>query len=95
MAVQQYAQLEQPVSGDLMPTDAIGLTLIVADGEAAIPVYESVDGLETFATDDPYLLSDGQTFLAPLPVFDAGGATWIDADGNAHDALAVTVVPEV
>lgn len=78
-----------------MPTDAIGLTLIAADGDVAIPVYESASGLETFATDDPYLLSDGESLLAPIPVFDAGGATWIDADGNAHDALAVTVVPGV
>lgn len=78
-----------------MPTDAIGLTLIVVDGEAAIPVYESDTGLETFATDDPYLLSDGESLLAPIPVFDAGGPVYVDAQGNAADAMPVTYIAPV
>lgn len=70
----------------------LGITLTVPDGRDATGVYVSVSGIETFISNDPYLLSDGETLMHPLPVFDAGGPSFIDKMGNAQTALAVTTV---
>lgn len=59
----------------------LGVTLIVPPGQSATPVYLDPDGIETFATDDPYLLDDGRSLMPPLPVVDVG---------NVPGAIGVT-----
>ncbi len=72
-----------------MPVDPLGVTLTVPAGQAAIGVYEDAAGIPVFETDAPYLLSDGRSLEAPMPVFDAGGPVFQDAMGNAQSALVV------
>lgn len=73
--------------------DPIGITTQPVAGQDSVPVYQSDKGVPTFPADAPYLLSDGKSLESPMPVIDAGGPVWIDAGGNAVDALAVTTVP--
>ena len=73
-----------------MPVDPLGVTLTVPAGQSAIGVYEDAAGVQVFETDEPYLLSDGRSLEAPLPIFDAGGSVFQDSMGNAQTALAVT-----
>lgn len=73
--------------------DWIGLTAVMQDGVKPIPVYQKDDGIQTFVSDDPYLLQDGKSLMAPIPAVDSGGPIWIDASGNAVDAVPVTIVP--
>lgn len=75
------------------PIDPIGVTAIVPDGQAAIPVYQNASGLSTKAEDEPYLLSDRISLESPIPVFDAGAPIWISEDGSPVDALAVSDLP--
>lgn len=72
--------------------EPIGVTLIVPAGQSAMPVYVDPNGIETFETDDSYLLSDGKSLESPLPVVDAGGPKWTDNLGNAVDAVGVTTI---
>lgn len=75
------------------PVDPIGITLIVPDGQDAMPVYQDEAGIVTAAKDEPYLLSDGLSLLSPVPVVDAGGPIWLKADGSPVQAVAVTEMP--
>lgn len=75
------------------PTDSIGVTLTVRDGQAPVPVYQDSAGVATFSTDDPYFLSDGKSLMPPVPVVDAGGTVWFDTDGNPVAAIPVTAIP--
>lgn len=69
-----------------MAKQPLGVTLIVPPGQAATPVYLDLDGVETFATDDPYLMEDGRSLMPPLPVVDVGSAM--------PGAIGVTEMPE-
>ena len=69
--------------------EPIGVTLDEVEGQESVAVYESDTGLDVFSTDVPYLLSDGVSLQAPMPVFDAGGSVYTDSMGNAQSALAV------
>lgn len=73
--------------------EPIGVTAIVPQGESPVPVYEDVNGIATFETDYPYLMTGGLSLASPLPVVDAGGAVWINDLGDPVDAMAVTNVP--
>lgn len=77
-----------------MPKQPLGITYDVPAGQEATGVYEVEGGIEVFETDTPYLLSDGKSLVRPLPVFDAGGAVYVDSMGNAQRAIAVSGLPE-
>ncbi len=72
-----------------MAKTPLGITYTATDGQSSTGVYESESGIETFETDVPYLLSDDNSLASPLPVFDAGGPTFLDSMGNVQSALAV------
>lgn len=76
-----------------MAQEPIGLTLNIRDDEAPVPVYQDSAGLDTFASDVPYLLGDGHSLLAPVPVVVSAGPVWKDALGNPFDAIPVSAVP--
>lgn len=69
--------------------DPIGITLNLVEVQDSVAVYQADTGLEVFSADAPYLLSDGVSLQAPMPVFDAGASVYIDSMGNAQSALAV------
>lgn len=69
--------------------DKLGVTFIVPEGQEAMPVYEAEGGTPIFVTDEPYLLSDELSLMAPLYVVDAGGPTWTASDGSLQAALPV------
>lgn len=71
-------------------SEPIGVTLEAVEGQDSVAVYESDTGLEVFSVSAPYLLSDGVSLQAPMPVFDAGGSVYTDSMGNAQSALAVS-----
>lgn len=72
-----------------MAANPIGVTLVTPDGQSAIGVYESPSGLEVFESDGPYLLSDGVSLAAPVPVFDAGGPTFRGSAGSLQASIAI------
>lgn len=72
-------------------TEAIGLTIVATSAEAAMPIYRTASGASAFEIDEPYLLSDGQSLQAPLPVYDAGAPVGVDALGRPVDALPVNL----
>lgn len=72
----------------------LGITLVVPAGQEAIGVYEDENGAEVFETDAPYLLTDGRSLAAPLPVKIVEGETYTDSLGNAQTALGVSGLPE-
>lgn len=77
-----------------MAREPLGISFIVPAGQEATGVYEDTAGVEVFETDAPYLLSDGKSLAAPLPVKVVEGATFTDSMGNAQTALAVSGLPE-
>lgn len=72
------------------PNDPLGITYVVPDGQEAIGVYEAEGGVPVALADDPYVISDGTSLEAPIPVFDAGEPTWLNSAGQLLPALAVT-----
>lgn len=68
----------------------LGITFTVPPGQEATGVYESEDGIEVFETDDPYLLSDGQSLTPPLPVKIVDGPTFLDSMGRLQSAIPVS-----
>lgn len=75
------------------PKEPIGLTLIPKEGQSTVPVFLDANGLETFESDDPYLLSDGRSLVGPIPVIVNEGPIWHDSKGSPFNALAVKVLP--
>lgn len=73
-----------------MADEPLGVTIHPNGSTGAIGVYESAEGLPVFESSVPYLLSDGLSLMAPLPVFNAGGDTFIDSAGNLQSSLAVS-----
>lgn len=73
--------------------DWLGLTANMQDGVDPLPVYQDDNGVQTFASDGPYLMADGKSLQAPTPAIDAGGQVWVNAAGDPIDAVPVTVVP--
>lgn len=69
--------------------EPIGVTLNLVDGQDSVAVYQDDTGLDVFSADAPYLLSDGVSLQAPMPIFDAGASVYIDSMGNAQSALGV------
>ena len=52
-----------------MPTDPIGVTLTVPPTADAMPVRNDPTAADAaFVVDQPYLLSDGRSLEAPIPV---------------------------
>lgn len=72
-------------------TEAIGLTIVATSAEAAMPIYRTPSGASAFEIDEPYLLSDGQSLQAPVPVYDAGAPVGVDSLGRPVDALPVNL----
>lgn len=69
------------------------VTYTVPPGQEPVPVYEAEGGMPVTVGDDPYVLSDGTSLMAPLPVVDAGGPTWTASDGSLQAALPVEITP--
>lgn len=76
------------------PVEPLGLTLNLQDGQSPIPVFQDEGGLETFETNEPYLLEDGRSLVDPVPVVVASGPVWQDVAGNPFNALGVKVLPQ-
>lgn len=72
-----------------MAKTPLGITFVARDGQAATGVYESAGGIETFETDEPYVVHGTHYLADPLPVFDAGGPVFQDAMGSAYQALPI------
>lgn len=76
------------------PVEPLGLTLNLQDGQSPIPVFQDEGGLETFETNEPYLLEDGRSLVDPIPVVVASRPVWQDVAGNPFNALGVKVLPQ-
>ena len=75
-----------------MAKQPLGITV----GEGGIGVYEHESGIETFQADTPYLLADGVSLAAPLPVHFVDGPVFFDSHGNPQAAIPVLgVTPPV
>lgn len=68
-----------------MAKQPLGITV----GDGGTGVYEHEDGIDTFETDGPYLLSDGVSLAAPLPVHFVDGPVFFDSNGNPQAAIPV------
>ena len=68
-----------------MAKQPLGITV----GEGGTGVYEHEAGIETFETEGPYLLSDGVSLAAPLPVHFVDGPVFFDSHGNLQAAIPV------
>ena len=79
-----------------MARQSLGITYTVPAGQEPKGIYEDPNGILSHVVEGPYLLDDERTLATPLPVFDVGGPTYQDADGNLQKSLAVSgegVVP--
>lgn len=72
-----------------MAKEPLGITFDVLSDQEAIGVYEDENGVDVFETDAPYLLSDGKSLEAPLPVRVVDGPVFPDSMGNAQSAFPV------
>lgn len=68
-----------------MAKQPLGITV----GEGGVGVYEHAGGIETFETDSPYLLADGVSLAAPLPVHFVDGPVFFDSHGNPQAAIPI------
>jgi len=68
-----------------MSKQPLGITV----GQGGVGVYEHAGGIETFETDSPYLLADGVSLAAPLPVHFVNGPVFLDSHGNPRTAIPV------
>lgn len=68
----------------------LGITTAKSEAADVLGVYESPNGVEVFETDAPYLLSDGDSLMSPIPVIVVDGPVYTDTMGNTQSALAVT-----
>lgn len=75
-----------------MAREPIGIEII--EDEAAVGAYEVEDGLEAFEADGPYLMADGKSLQAPVPVQIVDGPVYADAMGNACAAIPITLPDE-
>lgn len=67
------------------------LGIVVVEDASAVGVYEAVAGLEAFEVDGPYLMADGISLQAPVPVQIVDGPVYADALGNACYAIPVAL----
>lgn len=67
----------------------LGVTYNVPEGQEATGVYNDPDGVVAFVSDDPYLSSG--FLLSPLPIFDAGGAMFVDSMGNMQSSIPMNI----
>lgn len=72
-----------------MPKQPLGVTFDVPAGQEATGVYEAESGVEIFETGAPYLLSDGVSLAAPLPVHFVDGPVFFDSLGKPQAAIPV------
>lgn len=68
-----------------MAKQPLGITV----GDGGTGVYEHEDGIDTFETDGPYLLSDGVSLASPLPVHVVDGPVFFDSNGNPQAAIPI------
>lgn len=74
-----------------MPQEIIGLSIESGSENGAQAVYHDADGIPSEEKTTPYLLSDGVSLQAPIPVYDAGGKVGLDSVGRPVDAWPVTM----
>jgi hypothetical protein len=67
----------------------LGVTYNVPEGQEATGVYNDPEGLAAFVSNEPYL--SGGVLLSPLPVFDAGGTTFVDSMGNVQSSIPMNL----
>lgn len=77
-----------------MAKQPLGITFDIAPGQDPTGVYDDEDGVAVFLADDNYLLDDASSLQPPLPVFYAEGPVFLDSEGNAQVALAVSLIEE-
>lgn len=68
-----------------MNKQPLGITV----GTGGAGVYQDENGIDTFESDAPYLLSDSKSLVAPLPVHVVDGPVFIDSMGNVQKAIPV------
>lgn len=67
------------------------LGIIVVEDASAVGVYEAVAGLEAFEADGAYLMADDISLQEPVPVQIVDGPVYLDALGNARDAIPISL----
>lgn len=67
--------------------------IAIVEDEGAVGVYASETGIELFEVETPYLMTDDVSLQAPIEVRVVDGPVYLDAMGNACDAIPV-VLPE-
>lgn len=72
-----------------MAKQPLGVTFVEPGTRGALGVYEAPGGIEITEQSGPYLLADGRTLATPLTVFTVTGTTFVDADGDLHQAVPV------
>ncbi len=72
-----------------MAKQPLGVTFVDPATRGALGVYEAPNGIEIIEQSGPYLLDDGRTLVTPVEVFAVTGTTFVDADGDLHQAVPV------
>lgn len=67
------------------------LGIVVVEDASAVGAYEAASGLEAFEADGPYLMADDISLQEPVPVQIVDGPVYVDALGNACDAIPVVL----
>lgn len=72
-----------------MVKQTLGVTFVEPGTRGALGVYDAPNGIEIAEQAGPYLLTDGSTLVTPIEVFTVTGTTFVDADGDLHQAMPV------
>jgi len=72
-----------------MPVEPFGVTTTVPSRVDPLPVRETADGAAVFLTAAPYLLTDGKSLVAPTPIVQATGDTYLDKGGKLRSVKKV------
>jgi len=63
--------------------DLLGVGGAVPPGQEAVRLF---DPAGTFATEVPYLLADGRSLIAPIPVVNTNQTTYTSSDGSLQSS---------
>ena len=70
------------------------VTLTAPDGADSVGYVADENGILAAIQDGAYLLSDGLSLVDPLPVFDAGGPSYVTADGRMISSIPLNLSGE-
>lgn len=67
------------------------VTLTVPDDVDGVGYIADENGIVATVQDGPYLLSDGRSLVSPMPVFDAGGSSYLDSLGHRKASIPLNL----